>query len=143
MTANAGCWTWLSLLHGLCCTAWSHHLAGFHLEIKKTTLLVDFLRHAPASCRAGPETNTVLLRGQLCPPGWQFAISTDLPCLALQETAKTFSSEVSENSKYDGFMSAMRLDEVNERLIQAQIMIEQINNITAEQETRLKVRPAS
>lgn len=36
----------------------------------------------------------------------------------------------------------MRLDEVNERLTQAQIMIEQINNITAEQETRLEVRLA-
>ena len=39
-------------------------------------------------------------------------------------------------------MSAMRLDEVNERLTQAQIMIEQINNISAEQETRLEVRLA-
>ena len=84
-----------------------------------------------------------MLRGQLCPTGWQSAISTDLPCPALQETAKTFSSEVSEKAKYEGFMSAMRLDEVNERLTQAQIMIEQINNITAEQETRLKVRPTS
>ena len=60
----------------------------------------------------------------------------------LQETAKTFSSEVSEKAKYDVFMSAMRLDEVNERLTQAQIMIEQINNITAEQETRLEVKLA-
>lgn len=59
-----------------------------------------------------------------------------------QETAKTFSSEVSEKAKYDVFMSAMRLDEVNERLTQAQMMIEQINNITAEQETRLEVEKA-
>ena len=37
-------------------------------------------------------------------------------------------------------MSAMRLDDVNERLTQAQIMIEQINNITVEQGTRLEVK---